>query len=83
MNAPTSGRLCCVTDIGRRRAIAVIGAASDGAMLAGTDVSAMQPTRKPSMITCVIRYQIDPFQRERSPTTRGTGDTSSLTAADT
>src|SRR5262245_13660214 len=64
MSAITNGRLDGMSDIGRRQAIAVIGAAGAGALLAGGDVVAMQPKRNPSRITCVIRSQIDPFQRE-------------------
>ena len=64
MSVITSGRLGGVSNIGRRRAIAVIGGAGAGVALAGSDVLAEPPGRKPSMITCVIRYQIDPFQRD-------------------
>ena len=64
MNVSTRGRLRGMSEIGRRQAIAVIGAAGAGVALAGSDVLAVQPTRKPPMITCVIRYQIDPFQRD-------------------
>jgi hypothetical protein len=50
--------------IGRREAITIIGAT--GASLAlGQDGSAAQPARSsPMIVTCVIRYQIDPFQRD-------------------
>ena len=51
-------------DIGRRQAIAVIAGAGVGSALAGSESPAAQPTRTSSMITCVIRYQIDPFQRD-------------------
>jgi NIPSNAP len=59
-----SGRLPTMSDIGRRRAIAAIGAAGAAAALAGGELIAIQRTREPPMITCVIRYQIDPFQRD-------------------
>ena len=64
MSATTSGRLGRVSDIGRRQAIAIIGAAGAGVALAGSDALVAQPTRRSPMIACVIRYQIDPFQRE-------------------
>jgi len=64
VSVTTSGRLRGVSDIRRRQAIAVIGAAGAGLALAGSDVRAAQPTRNPPVITCVIRYQIDPFQRD-------------------
>ena len=64
MSATTSGRLRRMSDIGRRQAIAIIGAAGAGVALAGSDALVAQPTRRSPMIACVIRYQIDPFQRE-------------------
>jgi hypothetical protein len=52
------------TPINRRDAITSIAAV--GAVIAfGGDLTAVQSERKSSMtITCVIRYQIDPFQRD-------------------
>jgi hypothetical protein len=51
--------------IGRREAIAIVGAASAGLMLASREVLAQPPGRSaPMTVTCVIRYQIDPFQRD-------------------
>lgn len=53
--------------IGRREAIAIIGGAAAGFALLGTDMRAGPAAyaRSSTMkITCVIRYQIDPFQRD-------------------
>jgi hypothetical protein len=48
-------------NITRREAITTVGAA----LALGADSPAGQSTRRTSMtITCVIRYQIDPFQRD-------------------
>jgi NIPSNAP len=49
--------------IGRREVLAIVAA---GALTAGcSDSPAAQATeRGPMTITCVIRYQIDPFQRD-------------------
>jgi NIPSNAP protein len=47
--------------IGRREVIAALLAAS-AAPAAGSDLPAGQ--EKPMKITCVIRYEIDPFQRD-------------------
>jgi hypothetical protein len=51
--------------VGRREAIGILVAAG-AALAAGTDNSpAMPDTRTTNMtITCVIRYEIDPFQRD-------------------
>src|SRR6476661_3357165 len=50
--------------IGRRAAIGIIGASSVGSVL-GADASETRAARKASMkMTCFIRYQIDPYQRE-------------------
>ena len=58
-NHPSCGR------IGWREAIATIGAAGAGLVLGSSDAPDERPARRPSMIvTCIIRYQIDPFQRE-------------------
>jgi NIPSNAP len=52
------------THITRREAITAI-AAIGAAMTLGENILAAQTERKrPMTITCVIRYQIDPFQRE-------------------
>jgi hypothetical protein len=50
--------------ISRREAIGMIAAA--GVVCAfGSDASAkLLPERRFTMVTCIIRYQIDPFQRE-------------------
>ena len=51
--------------IPRRDALAIMGTMAAGLVLAGTDASAGLPARsRPMKVTCVIRYQIDPFQRE-------------------
>jgi NIPSNAP len=51
--------------IGRRKAVAIMGVTGASLVLAGTDVLAEPTARKPPMtVTCVIRYQIDPFQRD-------------------
>jgi hypothetical protein len=53
--------------IGRREAIAIMGGAAAGLSLLGSDMRAEQPARARSSamkIACVIRYQIDPFQRD-------------------
>ena len=52
----------------RREAIAILGAAGVG-MVAGACVSRartvpVQTVRSAPMITCIIRYQIDPYQRD-------------------
>ncbi|MGC2657736.1 MAG: NIPSNAP family protein [Bryobacteraceae bacterium] len=50
--------------IGRRTAIAA-GAIAAALSAIGSQASAERLTRRPSMkITCLIRYQIDPFQRD-------------------
>jgi NIPSNAP len=49
----------------RREALALIGATTAGMMLSGADAAGVILSwRKPMTVTCVIRYQIDPFQRE-------------------
>lgn len=51
--------------IGRREAIAMMGGAAAGLALLRSAVSAEQAAGSSAMkITCVIRYQIDPFQRD-------------------
>jgi hypothetical protein len=47
----------------RREAIAILGAAGMAALIDSREGGA-QPARSSPMITCVIRYQIDPFQRD-------------------
>jgi hypothetical protein len=48
----------------RRDAITILGATGIGLILAG-DATSAQSARSPGMtLTCVIRYQIDPFQRD-------------------
>jgi hypothetical protein len=54
----------CARPIDRRRAIAA-GAVVAALSTIGLEASAEPPIRRPSMkITCIIRYQIDPFQRD-------------------
>jgi hypothetical protein len=51
--------------IGRRSALGVI-AATGAALTLGGDAPAEAAARNvPMKITCIIRYEIDPFQRER------------------
>ena len=51
--------------IGRREAIAIMSVTGAGLMLSGNEVLAEPPARSTLMtVTCVIRYQIDPFQRD-------------------
>jgi hypothetical protein len=53
------------TEIGRREAIGVIGAAGAALLLGSCDASTTAAIGSTSMtMTCVIRYQIDPFQRD-------------------
>jgi hypothetical protein len=53
------------TLIGRREAIALIGASRAAlAVAAGETLASPSSGRTPMTVTCVIRYQIDPFQRE-------------------
>jgi len=52
-------------DIGRREAIGIIGAAGAALVLSpGGSSTIPAAKRTPMKVTCVIRYQIDPFQRE-------------------
>lgn len=49
----------------RRKAIAVIGATGAALMLGcGDQASTPAARRGPMTVTCMIRYRIDPFQRE-------------------
>ena len=51
--------------LGRRQAIAILAAGGMSLALAGGTEPADKRGRSPLMkVTCVIRYQIDPFQRE-------------------
>jgi hypothetical protein len=52
--------------ISRRSAMAVIGAAGAGVVFGPAGVASEQTARRSDSMTivCVIRYQIDPFQRE-------------------
>jgi len=60
-----SDRCHLVDSIGRREALAVIGATGAGLLFAGREALAERPARSATMtVTCFIRYQIDPFQRE-------------------
>ena len=51
-----------VDAISRRDAIQVVGAAGMAVWLGGTQAN--QPRSKAMTVTCVIRYQIDSFQRD-------------------
>jgi hypothetical protein len=52
-------------DIDRRELLLTIATAATGLMLASGTVAGQETTRRTAMtITCVIRYQIDPFQRD-------------------
>jgi hypothetical protein len=59
--APDTERLADA--MGRRDAVALLGAAGVS-LLAGAPQVTPQSARSAPMITCVIRYQIDPFQRD-------------------
>jgi hypothetical protein len=48
----------------RREVLAVIAATGAGLALGARDAFSEPPARSSPMITCVIRYQIDPFQRD-------------------
>jgi hypothetical protein len=51
--------------IGRREAVAMMSVSGAGLLLAGSEVLTEPSARKsPMTVTCVIRYQIDPFQRD-------------------
>jgi hypothetical protein len=51
--------------INRRDALALMGAATAGAMFGAESATAGQPARSAAVtMTCFIRYQIDPFQRD-------------------
>jgi hypothetical protein len=51
--------------IGRRRLLGLMGLFGAGLTLEPTDICAESPTRGASMtVMCMIRYQIDPFQRD-------------------
>ena len=51
--------------ISRRDALVAIGATAAGVMLGGSEALAKPAARSlPMTVTCVIRYQIDPFQRD-------------------
>lgn len=51
--------------IGRRDAIAIMGGAAAGLALLGSEMNAERAPGSSAMkITCIIRYQIDPFQRD-------------------
>jgi hypothetical protein len=50
--------------MGRREAIVALGAASAALVLGSRDSSAFAIGRTPMTVTCLIRYQIDPYQRD-------------------
>jgi hypothetical protein len=53
------------TQIGRRQAIVTIGATSAALTLGSADsLNPVAPRKTPMTMTCVIRYEIDPFQRD-------------------
>jgi NIPSNAP protein len=57
--------LPALAPIRRRDALKAIGAIAAGAMLGGSEALAKPAARSlPMTVTCVIRYQIDPFQRD-------------------
>jgi len=52
-------------EIGRREAIAAMGATGAVLIAGAQDSLAAQSVRRPTVkVTCVIRYEIDPYQRE-------------------
>src|SRR5579884_449829 len=50
--------------IGRREAIVTMAAAGAGALLVPGIRPTPPPRSSPMLVTCFIRYQIDPFQRD-------------------
>jgi hypothetical protein len=50
--------------VGRREVLAVIVATGASLALGPSGAAAKEPLRSTPMITCIIRYQIDPFQQE-------------------
>lgn len=50
--------------IGRREAVAAIGATGAAWAIGSRDSSASTAGRTPVKVTCIIRYEIDPYQRE-------------------
>jgi hypothetical protein len=50
--------------VGRREVLAVMAATGASLALGPSSVLAVAPLRSIPMITCIIRYQIDPFQLE-------------------
>jgi hypothetical protein len=48
--------------ITRREAVQAIGATGMALMLAGSNIDADGPGSTPMNVTCMIRYQLDPFQ---------------------
>ena len=60
---PDNRDAACCQSIGRREALAMI--AVTGASIASVDSAVESGATRPAMrITCVIRYQIDPLQRD-------------------
>jgi hypothetical protein len=53
-----------MSDMTRREAVALIGATATAWTLTGLTMHAQGPTERRPMIVCMIRYQIDPFQRD-------------------
>ena len=53
-----------MTAVGRRDALALIGAAGAALAAAGRRAGRAPGVGRPPMIVCMIRYQIDPFQRD-------------------
>lgn len=54
-----------VFEIDRREALGVIAATVAAALSVGCDAPAISPARRPIVkITCFIRYEIDPFQKD-------------------
>src|SRR5919198_1555215 len=61
MNTPTPEAV----QIGRRNAIELMGAAGAALVVGSHEAAAEPPTGSTAMtVTCMIRYQIDPFQRD-------------------
>jgi NIPSNAP protein len=62
--APNPQPAATTAPIGRRDAITALGASGALLVMAGASSGAPAVKRRPMKVTCIIRYQIDPFQRD-------------------
>ena len=69
--------------LSRRHAIQAIGATGIALMLGGIDIDTAQPGSKLMTVTCVIKYQLDPFQLDSFAEYHATGDASFQNAVGT